>query len=259
MAIYDAIADFYDLEYQDFSDDLPMYLEWATRTGGPVLDVGCGTGRVTVALAQAGFQVTGIDESDEMLARARARISSDRLAASRVRLLDVPAQRFRDEKQYGLAILTINTFGHLLRRRDQSEVLHNLRRHIAPGGILIVDMTPPDLIALSQNAGPLFLHWEKYDPDKNRTVQKWLAYQVDHTAQIQHYTINYDSIEADGLVHRTSVTMPVRYTFRYEAELLLEQAGFSIKHLYGSYQLDSYDMTDERMIFVASVADKPVS
>jgi len=259
MALYDPIADFYDLEYQDFRDDLPVYLEWAARTGGPVLDVGCGTGRVAFALAQAGFQVTGIDESAEMLARARRRILSDRLVASRVRLLDVPAQSFRDEHQYRLAILAINTFGHFLRRRDQSEVLHNLRRHLAPGGILIVDMTPPDLMALSQGAPSLFLHWEKYDPSKKRTVQKWLTYQVDQVAQIQHYTINYDSIEADGLVRRTSVTMPVRYTFRYEAELLLEEAGFSIKNLYGSYQLDSYDTTDERMIFVAGVAERPVS
>ncbi len=258
MAIYDPIAEFYDLEYQDFSDDLPMYLEWAARTGGPVLDVGCGTGRVTFALAQAGFHVTGLDESEEMLTRARTRILSDHLAASRVRLLNVPVQSFRDENRYRLAILTINTFGHFLKRRDQSAALHNLRRHLAAGGILIMDMTPPDLIALSQGASSLLLHWEKYDSSKKRTVQKWFAYQVDHAAQIQYYTINYDSIETDGLVRRTSVAMPVRYTFRYEAELLLEEAGFSIKHLYGSYQMDSYDIAAERMIFVAGVTDKPV-
>ena len=259
MAIYDSIAQFYDLEYQDFCEDLPMYLEWAARVGSPILDVGCGTGRVTFALAQAGFQVTGIDESAEMLARAHERIASSRSAMSRVRLLSIPAQSFHQECQYRLIILTVNTFGHFLTKRQQLEVLHNLRRRLAPEGVLIVDMTPPDLSGLNQETSPLILHWEKYDAVNRCTVQKWLTYQVDQAAQLQNYTLIYDSIQADGTVHRNVVTMPLRYTFRYEAELLLENAGFEIENLYGSYHLDSYDEVDERMIFVAKVAGKSVA
>ena len=158
MALYDAIAEFYDLEHRDFGDDLPMYLEWARRVGSPILDVGCGTGRVTLALAQAGFEVTGIDESSEMLARAHQRILSDPTAMSKVRLLAVPAQQFRAENRYHLAILSLNTFAHFLTQAQQLETLNNLRRHLVPGGVLINDMTPPDLNGLAQEISPLFLH-----------------------------------------------------------------------------------------------------
>ena len=255
MAIYDSIARFYDLEYQDFEDDLPLYLEWAARAGSPILDIGCGTGRVTLALAQAGFQVTGVDESAEMLARARERIASLRSAMSRVRLLPVSIQKLHEEQQYHLAILTINTFGHFLTKPQQLEVLNRLRQLLVPGGFLIIDMTSPDLNSLTQDISPLFLHWEKHDPTSGHIVQKWLTYRVDHTLQMQYYTIIYDSIHADGTLYRTSAAMPLRYTFRYEAELLLEHTGFVVEKLYGSYHLDSYDATDERMIFVAKATN----
>ena len=82
---------------------------------------------------------------------------------------------------------------------------------------------------------------------------------MDYAAQLQHYTVIYDSIGADGVVHRTSVNMSLRYTFRYEAELVLEKAGFNIEEVYGSYQFDRFGDADERMIFVARAANPPLT
>ena len=259
MAVYDPLARFYDLEYEGFEDDLPLYLELARRTGSPVLDVGCGTGRVTFALARAGFQVTGIDESEAMLARAVSKIDTDRTLGARVKLVQATAAHCAAGTRYRLAVMALNSFGHLLTTSDQLEALLNLRRCLAPESILVIDMANPDPLGLGQSDGLLVLHWEKQDPTTGGWVQKWLTHRTDRACQMQYYTMIYDTTGVDGVVSRCSIPVPFRYTFRYEAELLLERAGFVVENLYGSYQLDAYDSDRERMIFVAIPAGKPTA
>jgi SAM-dependent methyltransferase len=252
MSTYDAFSQFYDLEYAEFEDDLPLYLELAGRTGSPVLDVGAGTGRVAVALARAGFRVTGIDESPAMLACARAKMTEDTNLARRIECAQVPMADFDGGGRYRLAIVALNAFRHLLTTEAQLAALYSLRRALSPGGLCVIDIDNPDPANLSPNDGALALHWEKTDPASGGFVQKWLTFQTQRATQIQHYTLIYDVIEPEGALRRTRVVMPMRYTYRYEAQLLLERAGFTLTELYGSYERQPYDDNSERMILVAT-------
>ena len=249
--VYDPIAELYEFEYRAFEEDLPLFLDLATRTGSPVLDIGCGTGRVAFAIAQAGFQVTGIDESEAMLKLAEQHLETNRSLAARVRLPRQSALEYQSETRFRLAIMAVNTFGHFLTKQVQLKLLRNVRRHLVPGGILVIDMTPIDPGSLSQSESPLRLQWEKPDEQTGNVVQKWVTCCTDHNLQLNYFTIMYDVIHPDGALHRFTVQMPLRYTFRYEAELLLELAGFEIEQVLGSYQLDEYDTESERMILVA--------
>src|SRR5713226_4481605 len=74
--MYDSFARFYDLDTLEVVDDLPFWINLARRTGGPVLEVGCGTGRVVIPLAESGAHVVGIDVSAAMLAIARDKVSA---------------------------------------------------------------------------------------------------------------------------------------------------------------------------------------
>jgi ubiquinone/menaquinone biosynthesis C-methylase UbiE len=251
MTMYDVLSEFYDLEYGEFEADLPLYLELAGRTGSPVLDVGAGTGRVTLALARAGFRVTGIDESGAMLACARAKLTAGPALGRQIECIQSTAAEFSAGERFRLAIVALNSFRHLLSSEDQLAALHNLRRCLVPGGVCVIDIDNPDPVALTQNDGILVLHWEKSNPSTGQFVQKWLTYRIDRGAQIQDYTLIYDAIDPDGAVHRTRVAMPLRYTYRYEAQLLLERTGFAVEEVFGSYQRDAYEGDSERMIFIA--------
>src|SRR5713226_6852113 len=109
--MYDSFARFYDLDTVEVVDDLPFWTSLARRTGGPVLEIGCGTGRVLVPLAQAGFDVVGIDVSPAMLAIAREKINAADVGG-RVELVLADALTMRLGRRFPLALVALNSFGH---------------------------------------------------------------------------------------------------------------------------------------------------
>src|SRR3990172_922944 len=132
------LAELFDLDYSDFTDDLPFYENLARRSDGPILELGVGTGRVAIHLAHARFEVWGIDVSDEMLARARCKAD----LVGRLRLLSGDMRDFELERTFDLIFAAFGTFHHLLTPEDQLACLSCIRRHLAPGGLFVCDQRP---------------------------------------------------------------------------------------------------------------------
>lgn len=252
MSTYDSMPRFYDLEYDDFDDDKELYIGLAQRTGSPILDVGTGTGRIARMLAVAGYDVTGIDESASMLARARSKLENAPRTSGRLTFVETSAARFDGEGRFRLGIMALNTFGHLHARADQLRALVNIHNCLTPGGLLVIDLPNPDPLELAHGDDFATLHWERTDPTTGFVVQKWLTCRTDRAEQMQYYRLIYDEIDGEGNVRRTVVPMPIRYTHRFEAELLLERAGFAVKQLLGSYAGDEYGSDSERLILIAA-------
>lgn len=250
MTNFDCLARFYDLDYRAFQEDVALYLGFAQRTGGPLLELGCGTGRLLLPLAQAGYQITGVDLSAEMLAIARQKVEAaglnDRitLVQADMRKVDLP-QRFR------LAFIAINSFMHLTTLEDQLTALRTCHRLLAPGGLLIIDVDNPSPQQLLEADGRLELQGRWFDPNSGATVLKSVSRLADPASQLQHILFIYDEVFPDGQVRRTLAPFQARYLHRYEGELLLDKAGFTPEQVYGSYDLDPYENDSERMIFVA--------
>ena len=247
---YDQMARFYDLEHDALIDDLLMYENFARRCGSPVLELGCGTGRVALHLARAGFEVTGLDASPVMLAVAHEKLARAGLA-EQVHLLEADLCDFALDQRFTMATLAINTFMHFLTVADQVRVLTNAHRHLKPGGLLVIDL-PRAGRSLLLEAGERFtVNQVLTDPDTGRAILKLIAVTVDFATQTQHLTLAYDETDEGGVVHRTTASFQVHCFFRYEVELLLDKAGFTVEALYGSYGLDPYEDDSERMVFVA--------
>ena len=130
--VYDRFARFYDLEYSLKEDDLPFYLDLADRFGDPVLEIGAGTGRITLELARAGHEVCGIDDSARMLAIAGRKLGGLPEAAGRVELFQADMRDFALKKKFALCIIPFRAFLHNLSQADQLATLASIGRALRP-------------------------------------------------------------------------------------------------------------------------------
>ncbi len=253
---YAVIAEYYDLEFNAFTEDVDLYLAFARRTGSPVLELGCGTGRLLVPLARAGFQVEGVDRSAAMLARATERLAREGL--SHVRLyqadLTVPhSLRGLPEHHYSLALLAVNGFLHLPTRAAQQAALAQIRQVLRPGGLLLLDVLHPTPAQLEGWEGHLLHDGAWTLPDGSR-LDRFSAHRVSLVEQTIETRLFYDRRRPDGTLARDTATYTLRYVHRFELELLLEGAGFAVEAIYGSYQLDPLGDDSPLMFVVAQRA-----
>lgn len=247
---FDAIARYYDWEHADFDDDVALYLDFVRRTGGPILELACGTGRLMRPLLELGERVVGVDNSDEMLARARETLGAAGLLG-RAQLHRADVRSLALDERFPLVIFGLDSFGLLLTTPDQLAALARIREHLVPGGLLILDVAngnrrggeAPDELQL-QHAGP--------DPATGRQLSKWTARSTDLGAQLDRFTYFYDEVAEDGTLRRRTSGLELRYFGRFELELLLDRAGLDVVALYGAYDLAPYSGDSDRMIALAA-------
>jgi len=253
LSEFDAFAPFYDLEHGDYDEDLPFYEALARRTGSPLLEIGCGTGRLLVPLAVSGFAVTGVDISSAMLSLARAKADKAGVG-ERVHLVQADARDLHLDQQYAMAFISLNTFTHFLTRGDQLRLLESVRRHLQPGGILIIDLFNP-AVSLARNMDGQMVHdWIRPQPEGTGKVIKYSSTRLDEAAQKVHVTWFYQVLDSKGNDRWTVLPFSLRYLQRSELELLLERSGFRAERVYGSYELDDFSEDSPRLLALARPA-----
>ncbi len=255
MTLYALLARYYDLENADFTEDLPFWLELAEEYGDPILELGCGTGRVLLHLARRGHAVTGIDNSPEMLARLEAKLgmTSAQHIATAPSLVRADMTSFSVSGLFKQAIMPFNTFMHLLTLEDQIAAFTCIRKHLQHGAALALDViNPGEAYAAPAGEQGLALERTFVDGESGSAVQQFSSVAVDRAAQIARITWLYDSVGPDGAVQRTIVPLTLRYTFPGEMRLLLEKCGFALTHLYGDYQRSPFADGSPRMIVLAA-------
>lgn len=248
MIDWDRFARLYDDDYASFVDDIELYLPFAERTGGPVLEAMCGTGRVLLPLAEAGFSVVGLDISPAMVETARIKLrhagldQQARVEVGDICLLDLP-------DRFSLAFIAMNSFMHLPTPAEHLQALKVLHRHLRPGGLLILDLFNPDPRELTADEG-LLVHAKSFST-AGRDVQKWVLRRTDFAEQTHYVEFIYDEIGEDRIVRRDVLPFTMRWLYRFELEYLLTLAGFELDGLFGSYELDDYTSDSDRLIAVA--------
>jgi SAM-dependent methyltransferase len=248
---YDKFARFYDLEYRKVTDDLELYRQFAIRCESPILELGCGSGRVLLHLARSGFRVTGIDSSAPMLAIARQRMAEDAGLERRVHMVEADMRTFSVRTRFRMALCAINTFMHLMTTADQIACLSNLHKHLVADGLFIVDLFNPDIALLFEGGGRLMLERLLIDQEHSTAITKMVSAWVDRVGQVNHVTYLYDEVGEDQVVRRTMASIAQRYLYRYEMEMLLEKTGFRVENVYGNYDLDGVGPDSMKMVFVA--------
>jgi SAM-dependent methyltransferase len=256
---YGSVADLYDhvTPYRDRAD-VAFFVDAALAAGSPVLEIGCGTGRVLIPTARAGIEIVGLDLSPGMLEVCRERLRQEPDAVQqRVTLVHSDMQQFDLGRAFTLATIPFRPFQHLLDVDDQLACLASIRRHLVEGGRLIFDVFNPSLDALvnmpiGQETG---MEPEFAAPGGRRVTRCYKIVASDRFAQINDIELIYDVTHADGRQQRLIHAFRMRYLFRYEVEHLLARAGFIVEQLYAGYDRSQYGSTyPGELVFVARKA-----
>lgn len=248
---YGEIAPWYDLEFDQFDDDIELYAGYASLIGSPVLELGCGTGRVLAALTHTGSTLYGLDTSASMLRRASTRLSNE-ITRQNLHLIQADMREFtiENEEPFRLIFSAINSFLHLPDRQAQLDCLMNVERHLDRDGLLILDVLHP-VPGFLHDIDEHLHHDHTWEREHGQTVTRLSHRRLDVSEQRITTTLFYDITDTDGLLHRHRTSYWMRYIHRFEMEGLLSEAGFEIEGVYGSYQLDPLTDESSQMIFVA--------
>ncbi|MYB49170.1 MAG: class I SAM-dependent methyltransferase [Dehalococcoidia bacterium] len=252
MTSYDGWADVYDSIYAYVREDIPFYVQEAVRSGGPVLELGCGTGRVTLPITQSGVDIVGLDNSDAMLERARGKAALLEEGDGSIDLHMGDMREFSLDRTFPLAIIPFRGFLALLSVEDQVRCLTAIREHLEPDGRLIFNIFVPDPQMLVEDEDAAFHLRDVTDPDTGRTSVVWQQTRVDTFNQVLSVRLIVDEIDETGIVgKRFYRDYQIRYTHRIEILHLLERCGFEVVDLYGDFDYSPFDEDSGEMVWVA--------
>ncbi|MBV9745210.1 MAG: methyltransferase domain-containing protein [Acidobacteriia bacterium] len=241
---YASVADLYDyvVPYRGRAD-IAFYVEAAKESGGPVLEVACGTGRVLIPTARAAIEITGVDSSARMLEVCRRKLADEADdVRSRVRLFEADMREFNLPQSFALVTIPFRPFQHLLTVDDQLACLASIRRHLADGGRLIFDLFNPSLEHLvntklgeETDEEPEFC-----TPDERRVIRRQKKVAEDRFHQVNRHELIYHVRHPDGREERLAHAFAFRYLFRFEVEHLLARAGFRVEQVYADFDKTPY-------------------
>jgi SAM-dependent methyltransferase len=261
-----ALARLYDLDLIEDPGDVDLYLALASRTGGPILELAAGTGRIAVPLTQAGHDVTAVDLDPAMLERAFARgravrgrearagrANGEGAGGGRLELieadlldLDLPSAG-----TYRLALIALNSLFLLATSGSQRQAFRTLARHLAPGGLAVVDVWLPEPDDLARFDGRMIFEYERREPETGHAVTKVAAARFDPTTAVVDLTAIYEEGPAGGTTIRWIRHDALRLVGADELRSMAEDAGLIVDEVGGDYDLTAIGPGSERAIVIA--------
>jgi len=231
---------YYTKTYRDRTGDVRYYVDLARARGGPVLEYGCGNGRITLPMARFGVDVTGVDLSAPMLGdlRGRLRLEPDEVRR-RVTLRRGDMRRVRLGRRFPLVICPFNAFLHLYERVDVERFLARAREHLTPRGELVFDVSIPEPSELARKPerayfAPRFIYPESQErpEDGGRRVRYSERFDYDKLRQVLFVAMEF--IPMDG-AERWMTPLTHRQFYPQELEALLHYNGFKITARFGDF------------------------
>ncbi len=229
---YEIGACYYDATYevrQNRKGDIGFYGGLAAEHGGPVLELGCGTGRVLLPIAASGLCCTGVDVSDAMLDEFRRKPG-----ASEVELVRAPMESFALSRSYSLIYAAFRSFQHLDSERQQLDCLACVRLHLAPGGVFAFDVMNPEESQMANKDEPEWISAEFQHA--GNTIKRYVRVTRDSGSQILRVSARFERNSPNGQLPDESLTYTLRWFLAQQLESLLQRAGFKDIAFYGNFE-----------------------
>jgi SAM-dependent methyltransferase len=243
--IYD--ANIYD-GLNTFLNDLQFYKKWLPKNRyAKILELCCGTGRLTLPIAKEGYTITGVDNSSTMLEQAKLKAAETRIKIqfieADIRTLDLP-------EKYDLIFIPFNSIHHLYRNEDLLMAINAVKKHLKNGGLFLLDCYNPNIHYIVGNENEL-KEIAEYETSDGRKVLIKQAMQYENSTQINriewHYFISgeFNSIQ----------NLDMRMYFPQELDGYLKWMGFNIVKKFGSFEEEVFSDKSEKQIFVCELID----
>jgi SAM-dependent methyltransferase len=249
------VAEAYDEDIETagavVQDDIPFYVDLAREAGAAghrVLELGCGTGRVTIPIAKAGIDITGLDNSPAMLAVAKRKATAVGLGNVSWCVGDMAS--FKLEGSFGLVIFPFRSFLLLLTVEQQKSCLACVRDHLVDSGRLALNIFNPSIPAIADWLGSKRGMWQRRQDEQRREL--WFSRDYQPTAQqLDEVRAEVRLDDAGAIISRVERNLRLRWVYRYEMEHLLALSGFEVEALYGWFDRQEFSDESHDMVWVA--------
>lgn len=267
-------ADYYDFTYRRRTEDIEYYQRFVRQHGGPVLELGGGSGRVALALVRDGAEVTVLDASKPMLARAQVK-ANELLSASerkRLKLVHGDMRSFSFKQQFASILAPFNTLLHLYEPADFAACFSAIAAHLSKGGLFVSDVRMPNLSELARRPDRVYRARPFVHPTWGCKVQYQEQFNYDPIKQVQHVTIRFTR-EGDTRSVKTTVKAAAKTTtkkavksrapkeqtillsqrqiFPNEFRALLALGGLELAARHGDFSGRPLDPDDPQQIVIA--------
>ena len=243
-------APLYEQLYVRRRDDVRFYVEVARHYGEPVLELGAGSGRITLAIAEAGVAVVGVDAMASMLAHAKARLAlRPERERERVKLIRGDLRKLRLPRRFPLVIAPFNVLQHTASGAELQRTLERCAAAIVPGGRLVLDVLNPDMRALAQDPERVLRAGHVTHPVTK--IRYAISESSHYDAATQVRTVHMFLSPVTG--HGASMVVPLAQRQIFPEELLarLEAAGLSLEARYGAFDRSPFGAASESQIVIA--------
>lgn len=245
---FETVALYYDKAYSSEREKraIEMYKTFAARFGGPVLEIGCGTGRVLLEIARMGTEIDGIDISKSMLSVLHSKLDAESLDC---RIMQADMREFVMEKRYNLITIPFRSMQHMLTLEDRIDVIRSAKNHLREDGRLVFDVAFPNYEALASGFGQESLDAEW--TESGRSVRMYFRRDgYCKIGQIMLGTLLFRVFDGNKILHEEKQSLEMHFFSLPELEACFMATGFSIEERYGSYNFEPLDEKASQMVFV---------
>lgn len=250
--LYKNAAKYYDYDNRDnLTADIPFYHEYAQRTGKEILELGCGTGRVAIPLAIAGYCITGLDLSDSMLNIFKEKLENvTEQVKNRVKLIKGNMSNFLFDNKFDLIIAPFRAFQALIEENDINNCLKCVNDHLKNNGLFIVNVFRPYKVLDESWCYKETVQWERVDQNKGiKVTKKHEGSKIDMLKQVIYPNSAYEISDKQGTFERIEERMSLKYYYYKQIKDYIVSNRLAVIEEFGWY--DKSDIKDGReMIFV---------
>jgi SAM-dependent methyltransferase len=241
---HNKFAPLYDYFQKGVRGDIKFYLNYFKNFKGKILEIGAGTGRITIPLLKKDLNITALDISPKMIEILKTKARKENLS---VKTVCADMRKFKLRDKFDAIIITFRTFQHMYLVADQLNSLRNIKKHLKPNSVLIFDIYNPSLKYIQKGDR----RWRKDENIKLPGIKGIVKidyrnrYDMAEQMMYQEFRFSYPNGKKE------IIPLQMRFFFRFEIEHLLHLAGFEIKNLYGDFKKNKFRSNSTEMIWIA--------